>query len=254
MSALEKQRADVIIFSGQSNMQGQTEALPLENDPVENAFEYRHLTGELAELKHPCGEDIGDGLLLGAHLGRGSLLPAFCREYAARTGRTTVAVHAAKGATCAFEWLEGTARFEALVEKSRGALSKAAERFGAGRILFVWLQGESDALASTGRDDYAAQLRQLERSLKRELRIDGFMVIRVGRYVRDERDDEIIKAQLALCGEEGFVMLSEASEWLFEDKKYMNPEAGGHFGNAGMDLLGRESGRAAARHALAVLP
>ncbi len=124
MSALEKQRADVIIFSGQSNMQGQTEALPLENDPVENAFEYRHLTGELAELKHPCGEDIGGGLLLGAHLGRGSLLPAFCREYAARTGRTTVAVHAAKGATCAFEWLEGTARFEALVEKSRGAFQR----------------------------------------------------------------------------------------------------------------------------------
>ena len=32
---------DILIFGGQSNMQGQTESLPEPNEPVENALEYR---------------------------------------------------------------------------------------------------------------------------------------------------------------------------------------------------------------------
>ena len=44
---------DVIIFGGQSNMQGQTESLPENNAPVQGALEYRYKTNELVSLQHP---------------------------------------------------------------------------------------------------------------------------------------------------------------------------------------------------------
>jgi len=46
---------DVIIFSGQSNMQGQSERLS-ENDVVNDAYEYKWLTDELLPLKNPVGK------------------------------------------------------------------------------------------------------------------------------------------------------------------------------------------------------
>ena len=49
---------DIIIFGGQSNMQGQTEGLPQENEPVAGALEYRYLTDECIPLQHPVGEDV----------------------------------------------------------------------------------------------------------------------------------------------------------------------------------------------------
>ncbi|MBR3895125.1 MAG: hypothetical protein IKJ35_08280 [Clostridia bacterium] len=46
---------DVIIFSGQSNMQGQSERLS-ENDVVNDAYEYKWLTDELLPLQNPVGK------------------------------------------------------------------------------------------------------------------------------------------------------------------------------------------------------
>ena len=48
---------DILIFGGQSNMQGQTEGLPENNAPVQGALEYRVKTDELIPLQHPVGED-----------------------------------------------------------------------------------------------------------------------------------------------------------------------------------------------------
>ena len=44
---MNKQQYDIIIFAGQSNMQGETEGLPLNNEPVRNALEYRFLASFL---------------------------------------------------------------------------------------------------------------------------------------------------------------------------------------------------------------
>ena len=75
---------DVILFAGQSNMQGQTESCP-DMSPVEHALEYRFLTNTLVPLRHPVGENIGD-LLRAAAYGNGSLVPAFCKAYVQKTG------------------------------------------------------------------------------------------------------------------------------------------------------------------------
>ena len=88
---------DILIFSGQSNMQGQTECDP-HDEPVEGISEYRLLIDSFVPLKNPVGEDIGE-LLLASHLGHGSLVPYFAESYCAVSGRKAVCVHAAKGAT-----------------------------------------------------------------------------------------------------------------------------------------------------------
>lgn len=53
---------DVIIFSGQSNMQGSTGevcSLP----PRKGVYEYKYFTDELVPLRSPVGEDIGENVL-----------------------------------------------------------------------------------------------------------------------------------------------------------------------------------------------
>ena len=49
---------DLIIFCGQSNMQGQTECLPYDNSAVNDAFEYRFNDNALIPLRHPVGENL----------------------------------------------------------------------------------------------------------------------------------------------------------------------------------------------------
>ena len=129
---------DLIIFGGQSNMQGQTEGNP--NDmPVANAKEYLLLSDSFKELKNPVGEDIGE-LLLASHMGGGSLVPYFAQEYVKGTGRSVVAVHAAKGATTIKQWLKNTAEGG---ERYKKAVENYESRFGALHVDCVNTKGNS---------------------------------------------------------------------------------------------------------------
>lgn len=220
---------DLLLFSGQSNMQGQTECCP-DAAPVAHALEYRFYTDELIPLAHPVGEDIGE-LLLAAHEGHGSLVPAFCRAYSENTGRAVTAVRKAQDAR------------------------RAAERAGhpIEKVYFIWLQGESDAIEGTSRAEYEHRLCALRAHLVRDLEIDAFTINRVGKFVQDERDLAIICAQEALCRSDDFALLTRMTGALTQDEAYLNPHAAGHFNNAGMERLGGgcwcESGAIATRSA-----
>ena len=164
---------DVIIFSGQSNMQGQSERLS-ENDVVNDAYEYKWLTDELLPLQNPVGENItyslsqGEDVTPETHLsswlkehalgaacyGNTNLVPSFCRTYTDITKRQVLAVHAAKGSTRISEWLPEAPIYDVLIRKARGAIQKVNPE----RIFFVWLQGESDAIASVKKNDYKVAL------------------------------------------------------------------------------------------------
>ncbi len=234
---------DIIIFSGQSNMQGQTESCP-DTAPVAGAWEYRHLSDTLVPLAHPCGEDIGDGLLLAAHEGHGSLIPAFCRAYMAEVSHLAVAVHVAKGATTIAEWQEGTARFAALVAKCRSALEAVRKTDEVGRVFFVWLQGESDAIEGTSQADYMAKMGAFRAALAAALPVACFSLIRVGKFVGDARDIEIVRAQEALAGTEDFLLLTRLTGICTNDPaKWISPFAVGHYNNAAMTLIGEAAGK-----------
>ena len=246
---------DVIIFSGQSNMQGQSECLS-ENDVVKAAFEYKWLTDEAVPLQNPVGENITYTMeqgfpvtpethipswlkvhALGASCyGNTNLVPSFCRTYTEITRRSVVAVHAAKGSTRIFDWLPGSPIYDVLIQKVHGAIRKVS----AERVFFVWLQGESDALAGTSRNDYKSALFTLRDGLKRDVGIDLFGIIRVGRFANDARDTEIISAQDEICREdEGFLMLTDISSDLNAKREYMNPGVKGHYSARGLECLGR---------------
>lgn len=182
---------DVLIFGGQSNMQGQTESLP-PGKPVAGAFEYRHREGILVPLAHPVGEDFGD-LLLGAHEGHGSLLPAFCRAYREVCKETVVAIHAAKGATTLADWSPSGKRYAFACEKIRAGLRAAAEREKIRKVFYIWLQGESDALAGTGETAYLSMLaaykkRPFARSPHRSVRNHPRGIFHGGTRARSRRD------------------------------------------------------------------
>lgn len=269
---------DIIIFGGQSNMQGQTECLS-DMTPVQNAFEYKWLDDKLAELKNPIGENIRydktpgeffvqgmngktwrDMHVLGAACyGHTNMVPKFCEAYLKgkagaaqeiKGGCTekniaqVIAVHAAKGSTMIEEWLPGTEGYKFLTGKALGAISHV-KALGASvdHIYFVWLQGESDAIAGHSKDLYKARMLCLKNALKHDLGIEKFGVIRVGRFTNDDRDLEIINAQSEICKEdEDFLMLTEIATELNKQPLYMNPNVKGHYSALGLETLGTAAG------------
>ncbi len=258
---------DIIIFGGQSNMQGQSECL-INRETVDGCLEYRYITNEYVPLKDPVGEYIKtngtkgelftkdlilnedefiiwlNNIALGASGGNTSLVPSFCRSYRKKSGNNVIAVHAAKGSTRIEQWLGDSLSYKYLVKKASLAIEGCKNK---GKVYFVWLQGESDALAATSAEVYEKKLIELKNKLKRDLAIDKFAIIRVGKFANDDRDLEIMKAQEAVCSNEGdFVMLTRITSELNDKKEFMNPNVKGHFSAKGLELIGETAGAALA--------
>ncbi len=255
-------KIDVILFCGQSNMQGQSEALS-ESAIVENAYEYKLFGDKLVPLSNPVGENIKyDGsegytytdevdqatwlrehAVGAACYGHTNMVPAFCRAYIEKCGKSVVAVHIAKGSTEVDQWLPDTDGYRAILRKARAALAHLAATHEVEHIYLAWLQGESDAIYKKSKAYYKEKLALLAESLQSELGVEKFGVIRVGRFTGDARDDEIIDAQNELCREHGaFLMLTEIATELNKQSEYMNPFVGGHYSAAGLEKLGSEAG------------
>lgn len=245
---------DVLIFGGQSNMQGQTECCPAENEPVKGTLEYRFLTDSLIPVAHPIGEDIGDGLLLGAaNEGHGSLVPDFCRTYVEKTGRSVIAIHAARGDTQLSEWLKGTPRYTCALQKIRAGLKKAAEIGTIGHVYYIWLQGESDAIKRTPEDTYIERLIAYKNDLKQDIGIERFGLIEIGYFCSNVAwltdrtkedalacDETIMRAQERLPAiDSDFVMLTQICKKLSVDPACINPDADGHYNNKAMTEIGK---------------
>ena len=257
-------KMDVIIFAGQSNMQGQTERLS-EQENVRNAYEYKWLTNKIVPLQNPVGEQIRydgregyaitcdedipiwlkDHVLGAAVYGHTNLVPSFCRAYIDQCENNVLAVHAAKGSTVIAEWLPGANGYRAIVDKTAAAIKKAKREHEIEKIFFVWLQGESDAIAGNSKDDYKKKLSRLATELGKNLSIDKFAVIRVGRFTDDDRDLQIMQAQDEVCEQDDrFLMLTKIASELYEDPEYMNPAAHGHYSAKGIEILGNAAGGA----------
>lgn len=253
----------IIIFCGQSNMQGQSEALT-STDAITNAFEYRYLDNQIIPLKNPVGEDITyektrgyryNGSVnpedwLKTHItgsacyGNTNLVPEFCKAFTEISGNKVLSVHIAKGSTVIGDWFPGSVGYEFMVEKACAAIKIAKSQENIKRVFFVWLQGESDAACGNSKAYYKQKITELCQGLKRDIGIEKFGIIRVGRFTNDERDLEIISAQDEICHEnEDFLMLTDIATQLNEQSEYMNPYANGHFSAKGLEKLGAEAGK-----------
>ena len=242
---------DILIFSGQSNMQGQTEGCPSDNQPVPMAYEYRHQAGVLVPLRHPVGETFGD-LLLAAHEGGGSLVPDFCRRYAEKSGVGVVAIHVARGATKIAEWQSDTARYRIALEKIEGGIRAAKEAYSVRHIYLVWLQGESDAIDNTPPEQYRADLIRFKNDLKSHVPLERFGIIEVGYFcqgvswlsepdpmARRKKDEAIMQVQEALPSlDADFLLLTDCCKTLSLSPAHINPKAEGHYNNRAMTEIG----------------
>ncbi|MBR3691590.1 MAG: hypothetical protein IKL89_02670 [Clostridia bacterium] len=259
---------DIIIFAGQSNMQGQAEGRYLEG-AVPGAYEYRFLTDSIRPLADPVGENIrpdgregyppctgdiplsqwlADHTLGQACGGNACLAPAACAAVHAATGREVLAIHAAKGSTEIHQWLPGTEGYASLVRKVQAGIRKAGEHHTVRSVSLLWLQGESDALFHCPRETYAARLIALGEAMQRDFGLERFGLIRVGHFCKTDWDEGIIAAQEEVCAAHPlFSMLTRLTEELEQHPENMNPHVGGHFGAAGLQKLGRAAGEALAK-------
>lgn len=246
-------------------MQGQTETVS-DTSVADGAFEYKFLTDSATPLRNPVGENIrydctegyppfGEGYSLSDWLSEHALgeacfkntnlVPSFCDAYINDGDKKVLAVHCAKGSTTIAEWLKDTKNYDVLLKKSLAAKSFAEKKHTIGKIFFVWLQGESDAVKGNSKEYYKEKLKALNASLKNDIGIDRFCIIRVGRFVCDKRDDEIMNAQSEICHEDSdFLMLTEEASDMYETEEYMNPFASGHFSAKGLERLGTLAGTA----------
>ena len=244
-------------------MQGQSEALT-STEIIPNAFEYRYLDNKLIPLKNPVGEDITFDEMQGyrfdngvdqqewlnlhvtgsACYGHTNLVPEFCWSYTKTTGNKVIAVHIAKGSTVIDDWLPGGAGYEIIVKKACTAIKAAKLRENVDRVFFVWLQGESDAISGNSKGYYKQKIVEFCQALKKDIGIEKFGIIRVGRFTNDERDLEIISAQNEVCIENAnFLMLTEIATELNSRKEYMNAFVRGHYSAKGLEKLGMEAGK-----------
>lgn len=233
---------DIIIFGGQSNMQGESESLT--RGITEEAYEYKYLDDSIVELQNPVGENIrydgtagrvyqesddfwvSEHVLGGACFGNTNLVPKFCEYYREQTQTKVLAVHVAKGSTQIKDWLPETDGYEMLVKKASAAITYKTTAY------------------------YKENITILNDTLKKELGIEKFGIIRVGRFVNDERDDRIITAQDEICEEnDDFLMLTTIATDLNTKPEHMNPTHPGHFGTKGLELLGEKAGETLGKYA-----
>lgn len=81
-------------------------------------------------------------------------------------------------------------------------------------------------------------------ALKQDLGVEKFGVIRVGCFVNDDRDWQIIGAQDEICEENNdFLMLTKLATDLNKSPEHMNPYAWGHFSAKGLETLGEAAGK-----------
>ncbi len=267
---------DVIIFAGQSNMQGEAESRPIIKS-VKNAYEYYHKNKKLINLNHPVGEYVygekGTFLLGQATEKNGCLVPAFCKEYLKHVKTDgVVAVSTACGNTTISEWQENTERFKVATDKMISAIELVKSQGKLGRIYLVWLQGESDSFRLTSSEDYLQKLTAFKNAVKKIVPIEKFCIIKVGYFASNcswcvrtvsnilnqpvdqeqlkKFDEQIMFAQeKAVETDSDFIMLSRNCPEFSLDKKRMNPFVEGHYNAKTLDLIGKINGRALGKYA-----
>ena len=237
---------DLYVMMGQSNMQGQSDIAREFNVPDYQAVTYLYNTDEIAQVKHPFGENIQtlgtyeelgyyqlEGAV-GCETGEpwGSLSPHFAASCYEQTKVPMLMVQCARGATTMKNWLPGTKeqRYEIALEKIQKSIDAIQTRLNRPirRKHLVWLQGESDGAGTsvgTKCATYKTRFLQFWTAIKEACGFEACLMIRVGKFREGYSYNciPIIEAQEQLANEnEDIIMITRVTGYL--QYREQNPE------------------------------
>lgn len=237
---------DLYVMMGQSNMQGQSDIAREFNVPDYQAVTYLYNTDEIAQVKHPFGENIQtlgtyeelgyyqlEGAV-GCETGEpwGSLSPHFAASCYEQTKVPMLMVQCARGATTMKDWLPGTKqqRYEIALEKIQKSIDAIQTRLNRPirRKHLVWLQGESDGVGTsvgTKCATYKTRFLQFWTAIKEACGFEACLMIRVGKFREGYSYNciPIIEAQEQLANEnEDIIMITRITGYL--QYREQNPE------------------------------
>lgn len=237
---------DLYVMMGQSNMQGQSDIARTFNVPDYQACTYLYNTDEIAQVKHPFGENIQtlgsyeelgyyqlEGAV-GCETGEpwGSLSPHFAAACYEQTRVPMLMVQCARGATTMKDWLPGTKqqRYEIAIEKIQKSIDAIQTRLNRPirRKHLVWLQGESDGAGTsvgTKCATYKTRFLQFWSAIKEACDFEACLMIRVGKFREGYSYNciPILEAQEQLANEnEDIIMITRITGYL--EYPEQNPE------------------------------
>ena len=256
--AESKEKVDLFLFAGQSNMSGKGTA---DKAPaVIKGYEFRSVSNPsvLYPITEPFGvmENRENGINdtwenMTVLRKTGSLVSAFANSYYRLTGTPIVGVSCSEGATTISQWLPGTDRYNDLIERATSAKTylEQSEQYLIQHTYLVWCQGESDGDIRTTQYDYYQSLKNLTDSLIQQNIVDHCFIIAIGENADNpELYTPIRNAQLNLCTNSNNCTLISNSFLGMKDKELMIDEY--HYSQEGYNIVGAEAGRNAAYYSI----
>lgn len=237
---------DLVIFAGQSNMSGRGgNAKQAPSVPVDKGYEFR--IGTCPTGMYPMSEPFGiysNGYLCDLPVLRGgSCASAFMNTYYKATGVPVLGFSAARGGTSIAYWQTAPVQRELAQKLDMIKAWCASNHIFIRRIYAVWLQGETDGVANVDKDTYERGLVNIFSPLYAK-GLNQVFVITIGQYSGlPGTYDKIIAAQLELCAKDPhFSLGSDALRTL--PATYLTD--GCHYNQAALNIVGTQSGSAAA--------
>lgn len=207
------QKVDLIMFMGQSNMSG------CGGDPAyapkvsqEAGEEFRAISDptKLYPIEEPFGlyENNYTGVFDLPGGKKGSLVSAFIDEYYKETGSKVIAVSAAMGETSIADWNTSALKDDAVDRFTKAISFLESNGYKIEHKYLLMLQGESDGLEHTSKDNYRSGLDNLIVPFF-QAGAEKCFIITPGR-TRDMTEiyTDVINTQLEMCQESDYYALA----------------------------------------------
>jgi Carbohydrate esterase, sialic acid-specific acetylesterase len=240
----DAETVDLVLFIGQSNMSGRGSSEKSIKVPQGVAYEYKSETDEIIHLKDPVGESEPN------KAESGSLIPSLLLSLYGNLEekRSTIAIVSAKGGSSVSDWQRGEYLYNLAVNKLNEAITHINSRpdLKIGKVYYVWLQGERDAILSTTKEEYINKYKQLHSDLLNDINANEGFMIRTGYDYRDDSDtkmnEKIISAQNSLTNKiSDLIMISKLAS-TFTVENGLVSEDGVHYTQKGLNILGKDAG------------
>lgn len=240
------EKADLIMFMGQSNMAGRGDAKDAPKVKPGAGYEFRAVSSpdRLYPITEPFGKDENDDSgVYEPGMKTGSMVSSFVNAYKEETNTPIVAVSCSKGGSSIAEWIPGTPYYQDVIRRKKRCEDWLCEhKIWVRHRLMVWCQGCTDGDLHTDPDIYRHQTAFMFRSLQKDCRIETCFLIQIG-YCRDDlsRYVPIQEAQIKLSEQEKDIILVSSQFASFAEKGLMKDEF--HYYQQAYNLVGSEAGK-----------